>query len=470
MTKRLSPLDLNKNELQNARIQNLGAAPGSPVTGQIYYDTGGNILYWWNGTSWIAAQGSGSVSYGSPTASAVGDVSADGVSTSVSRTDHKHAREAFGAATAQTTYGASSGNGAATTVARSDHTHGTPSLSANVASTQAIGDAATNGTGTAPAKDDHKHAMPAFGAVTAQTAFAAASGNGAAASVARSDHTHGTPTHDTAAHSAVSISGLAVPTADVPWNAKKITGLLDPTSAQDAATKFYVDSVAQGLDFKASVRVATTAAITLATGLENTDVIDGITLATGDRVLVKNQAAPAENGIYTVNASGAPTRTTDADASGELSAGALVYVETGTTQGATQWIVSSTTATPWVPGSSGSTWAQFSGASTATAGAGLTATGNVLAVGAGAGISVAADTVAIDTAVVVRKYAVGLTGGATSEVITHNLNSQDVTVCVYNNGTPWEEVELDIEHTSVNTITLRGSANLPAGYRVVVHS
>lgn len=106
----------------------------------------------------------------------------------------------------------------------------------------------------------------------------------------------------------------------------------------------------------------------------------------------------------------------------------------------------------------------------AAAGNGLTGgAGSALAVGAGTGISVAADAVAVDTAVVVRKYAVGITGGATSEVVTHNLNTRDVTLALVNNSTPWDAVEVEWEATSVNTVTLRSPVNLPAGYRCVVH-
>lgn len=86
-----------------------------------------------------------------------------------------------------------------------------------------------------------------------------------------------------------------------------------------------------------SVRVATTTNGTLATAYENGDTVDGVTLATGDRILLKNQSTAADNGIYTVNASGAPTRATDADGAGELYQNLKVYVEEGTTNARTTW-------------------------------------------------------------------------------------------------------------------------------------
>jgi len=98
-----------------------------------------------------------------------------------------------------------------------------------------------------------------------------------------------------------------------------------------------VEARVTGLSWKQAVRAATTAAGTLASDFENGDTVDGVTLATGDRILVKDQAALTENGIYTVNASGAPTRATDADDASEL-VNASCYVSEGTTNADTQWV------------------------------------------------------------------------------------------------------------------------------------
>lgn len=125
---------------------------------------------------------------------------------------------------------------------------------------------------------------------------------------------------------------------------QKIVNVATPTASGDAATKGYVDTAIGNLnslfDSKGSVRVATTANGTLATAFANGQTVDGVTLATGDRILLRAQSTAAENGIYTVNASGAPTRATDMDAWAEVP-GALVIVEEGTANADTIWLCTS---------------------------------------------------------------------------------------------------------------------------------
>jgi Protein of unknown function (DUF2793) len=133
----------------------------------------------------------------------------------------------------------------------------------------------------------------------------------------------------------------------------------DAKLATQKATKTYVDAKVAGLSWKQAVRAASTANGTLATAFENGDTFDGVTLATGDRILLKNQSSGAENGIYTVNASGAPTRATDADAGAEL-VNATCYVSEGTANADTQWTCS-TNATITV-GSTSLTFAQLTSA------------------------------------------------------------------------------------------------------------
>jgi hypothetical protein len=165
-------------------------------------------------------------------------------------------------------------------------------------------------------------------------------------------------------------------TGAIAMGTNKITGLGTPTDAADAATKAYVDSAAQGIDWKASVRAATTAAVTLASGLENGDTLDGVTLATGNRILVKNQATGSENGIYVVQATGAPTRSTDCDTAAELTSNFAVFVEEGTLNADQGYVL--TNDGPITVGTTALTFTQFTGLGQVTAGTGLSKTGNTI--------------------------------------------------------------------------------------------
>jgi hypothetical protein len=111
--------------------------------------------------------------------------------------------------------------------------------------------------------------------------------------------------------------------------------------------------------------------VTLASAVENGDTFGGVTLATGNIVALLGQTSATENGVYTVNASGAPTRIAALDASGELVVGQMVSVTAGTEAGRTYY-VSATGATPWVPGSSTSTWTLLTGVTGATGPVGVT--------------------------------------------------------------------------------------------------
>ena len=169
---------------------------------------------------------------------------------------------------------------------------------------------------------------------------------------------------------------MAAPTGAVSLNSQKITGLADPTADADAANKGYVDGVAQGLDVKDSVVATTTANGTLSSAFANGQSIDGVTLQTGDRILIKNQSTASQNGIYNVNASGAPSRATDM-ATGGNAAGAFVFVEQGTTNAENGFVCTSDTGSA-VVGTNNLTFAQFSGAGQIIAGDGLDKSGNTL--------------------------------------------------------------------------------------------
>lgn len=398
--KYLTHIDLTKNELQNAVIQNLSSAPGSPVEGQVYYDTTAHALYIRNNSAWVQL-GAGSGDASTNTSSSV-----DSEIALFSSTTGKLLKRATGTGIAKITSG--------------------------VLST------ATSATDYAPA-------------TTGSSALKASSGG------------FGTAT----------INDLGAQTADYSAASHKITNVTDPASAQDAATKAYVDATAQGLQSKAPVRVATTANGTLASAFANGSTVDGVTLATGDRILLKDQTTVADRGIYIVAASGAPSRATDADASGEIKDGTAVWVQSGTANADQIWVVTATASTPWVPGTDGSTWVQFSGASTTTAGAGLTATGNVLAVGAGTSISVGTDSVTVDRTTngsLVALCYVATVGdnSSTAIAVTHGLGRQYVTAQVFD-ASANTQVDCDVTLTSTTVTTFTFVvAPTTNQYRVVI--
>lgn len=381
----LVPIDLSKNELQNARIQNLASAPASPVSGQMYFNTTDSYLYFYNGSAWIVASGS----------------------------------------------------------------------------------------------------VLSYGAVTPVTTFGASSANGSATTVARSDHSHGSPAHDNSAHSAINLSSLAVPTASVSFNSQKITNLADPTASTDAANKSYVDAVAQGLNIHDAVLVATTTNLsaTYAAGSAGVDggtgvgatltmsatgvlTIDGVALSADDRVLVKNQTTTTQNGIYTLTTAGAVgvagilTRSTDADnhIAGQVVAGDFVFIDQGSTYSNQQWAQTETgTSTNPVRGIKIGTdailYSQIGGSTSYTASNGIVLTGTNFT---------------LDTTVAARKYAITLSTSATSYTVTHNLGTLDVIVQVYT-VSDGSEVIVDNLRATTNTVTINfATAPSANAYRVVV--
>ena len=210
----------------------------------------------------------------------------------------------------------------------------------------------------------------------------------------------------TAGNTNISLTPHGTGTVTVPSGYQGRSGF----TSDSLTNKAYVDSVANGLDVKASVRVATTAnlAATYSNGagtLTNSGsqaalAIDGVTLLVTQRVLVKNQTAAAQNGFYKVTTVGdgstnwVLTRTPDADAASELTAGAFTFAEEGTTNGDNGYVLSTNGAVTL--GTTAITFEQFSGAGQITAGNGLTKSGNTIdAVGTANRIAVAADTIDI---------------------------------------------------------------------------
>lgn len=439
----LTNINLNTNELQFPVIHKLAAAPTvpAPVVGQIYFNTTDKFLYSYDGTAWDKITTSGEI------------VNAD-IKSSAAIDKTKISGTAITAG--------DSGTVTSTMIADGTILDADINASAGIALTKLAVDPR-----------------------------------------ARSTHS-GTQTSSTISDLATTVQGyrldqFAVPTASVSVNSQKITNLLDPTNPQDAATKAYVDAARQGLDVKDSVKAASIANVSL-TGAQT---IDTISLVAGDRVLLKNQTAGAENGIWIVSAS-AWSRATDADTATKLTSGAFVFVEQGS-QADSGWVM--TTDGAITVGTTAISWAQFSGAGQITAGAGLTKNGNTIDVATASTARIVVNTDSIDLATVTAsntnptiatsvvsgvtvdsygrvtgvatsntKFAgqntlLTVTSGSATWTVTHNLGTQDAIVQirqVSNN----EVVEADIVLTSTNVVTITlasTAANIAADtYRVVV--
>ena len=246
----------------------------------------------------------------------------------------------------------------------------------------------------------------------------------------------------------------------------RIRNLANPQADQDAATKAYVDSLVEGLNWKDNVRVATTGNVNLnAPGA----TIDGVPLSVGDRVLVKNQTDARQNGIYIYNGSSTPmTRAPDASTADELE-NAVVVVDEGT-QAGTTW---RQTSVNFVLGTDPVIWERFG---TAAPPANETTTG-VIRIATQAEVNAGT----IDDAAVtplklanwagrIRKYATTVGDGtATVFTVTHGLGTRDVFVGVYQNSGNYDDVICDVERPNANSVVLRfGVAPAANSIRVVV--
>jgi hypothetical protein len=223
----------------------------------------------------------------------------------------------------------------------------------------------------------------------------------------------------------------------------------DPTTDLQAATKGYVDSVAQGLDIKASVKAATTANGTLATAFDDASVIDGVTLATGDRILIKNQTDATENGIYIVAASGAPTRSLDMNVGAEFP-GAFTFIEQGTVNADTGYVCTNNSVTV---GTTEIVFAQFSGAGSYVAGNGITLTGNSFSINTG----ITADLTTAQT--LTNKT---LTSPSITNPTVSGLYLSDNTIVVEGTADAFETTLTFTDPTQDNTITFKDATGTVA--------
>ena len=547
----LTGLNLNKNELLNARIQNLSTAPASPVAGQIYYDTDTNQITLWNGTAWVSLAAGGDTA--TQITNAINALTTSDIEegTNLYFTDER-AQDAIGTVvgtglTYNDTTGAISvttntydAYGSASTVAGNLTTH-TSATEAHGATGAVVGTTNTqtliNKTLTSPvvtgltlndssvvfegsSADDHETTLTVTNPTADRTiTLPDETGTVQLRVTDVSDTEIGylngvTSAIQTQLDNKLALAGGTM-TGAIAMGTNKITGLGTPTDATDAATKAYVDSAAQGIDWKASVRVATTATGTLASAFADGSTVDGVTLATGDRILIKNQATGSQNGIYVVQATGAPTRSTDADANAEVTSNFAVFVEEGTVNADSGWVLTNDGAV--TVGTTALTFTQFTGLGQITAGDGLTKTGNTLNVvgtadritangdsvdiastyagqssivtvgtittgvwngtdiaiadgGTGASTAAGAKTnLGFTTKYAASNGALTASSGVVTWTVTHSLATSDVTVQL-RNLTSKELVEVDVVITDTNTVTLSwvSGGELADAYRVVV--
>jgi hypothetical protein len=500
----VTDINLNKNELQNARIQGLSSAPLNPVTGQIYYNTSENKMYYYNGLAapdgpWVSMSGSDEViqdvlndtiiagygitkTYGDPANTLTLEI--DTSETADLTTAQTLTNKTIG----DTLYfnnGTAAGNishsGSDLTINASDDLtlntetgnisltpDGNANVNGDVIVTEQASQTLTNKTLTSPVVTDlhlNDSAITFEGSTENDYETTLQVTNPSAdREITIPDAT------GTVALVENKLHDFALATQSVDLNNQKIINLAEPVDPQDAATKYYVDSAVAGLTWKRAVHLIATTNVDL-TGATNTLVIDGheaLTQAEGDgyRILLAGQTTASEDGIYVYNDNGTTytlTRSTDADSFSELK-GAAVFVMEGSSYGSTSWVQ----ANHYLTNFDNQEWDQFAGASDYTAGAGLVADGNVFNVGQGLGISVTANEVAIDTAVTARKYSATIgNGSATSYVINHGLNNQFVVTQVYQNSSPFALVETDVELTSPTQVTIRFSVAPTADQYIV---
>jgi len=602
-------INLNKNELQNAVIQNLSSAPSFPVAGQVYFDSTAHVLYFYDGSAWVPASGSTEViqdligssivggtgltatyndsagettidldnttvshgSYGASNKTVSFTVDQQGRLTAASDTniDITASQVSDFTEAAQDVIGSSLGEGEGIDIQYND-TSGITTISAEIASDTNKGIASFSSTDfvvtsgnvelNTEAIQDKVGDMFSGNTETGITVtYQDSDGtidfivDDQFTSHTTSDLTEGTNLYYTAERvqdeisntiiagtgldsyyndgagtfqldidsTVTTNSGIQTLTnkvlgsgtslgSDLDASSYKITNLATPTASGDAANKAYVDAVSEGLHVHAAARVYVSTNINIATDLESGDVIDGITLATGDRVLVNGQSAQAENGIYVVQASGAAVRALDFDTAIEIASGDFIFVSEGTNYANTGWVQ---TNSPAIIGTDAISFTQFSGAGTYLAGDGLTLTGSTfsvdvtptsgnaslefsnsslsvkvnesdglqvgpfgLGINNGTGLTFSSGALTLDSAngYGIRKYSTGLTYSIASNsnltfTVPHNFGTRDITVQVYESSSPYSQIEADVEHYDSNNVRIKfASAPGDGEYRVVV--
>lgn len=456
-----------------------GTAPTSPVDGQLWTDTGTHIVKQWDaGTgTWIPWLRLGTVAGSAPDATTV-LLKANNLS---DLTNASTARTNLGLGTAATQNKVAAGS-AGVLDATDPTTTNTRTPTDNTV---------TGGTPGAGVKIQSKTITAAnvADATLTDTQVAAANKDGVAATP--SLRTLGSGAQQALAGN-TRLDQISAPTAPVSLNGQRITNLGAPTTNTDAARLVDVQGAAAGIDAQPSVRVASTANVSVATGLVNGSVVDGVTLATGDRVLLKNQTTGSENGVYIVAASGAASRATD-----NISANTFWFAEEGTANADTQWVV--TTNNPITTGTTSLVISQFGAAtnyvgtanritisgtaidisinyvgqtSITTLGTVTTGTWNGTAIAVANGGTGATDAATARANLGASKAGYAATLGAvtagTAYTVTHNLATQDVIVQVRDASTN-EHISLDIINASPNTVTITsGIAYAANALRIVV--
>ncbi len=221
------------------------------------------------------------------------------------------------------------------------------------------------------------------------------------------------------------------------------------TQPSDGVNLAQLQSALAGLSWHGAVRAASTGNVTLSSP---GSTLDGVTLAAGNRILLKNQSTGSENGVYVWASASSPLTRASDGTQGNLNAGAAFYVDEGTVNADTAWTV--TTDDPITIGTTAIVFAKFGAGVAYTAGAGITLTGS---------------TFAADFSTVARHVASNVgDGSSTFYTINHSLGTLDVIVQVLLNSTG-ETVEADVTRPTINTVSIAfASAPASGAYRALI--